>query len=359
MKLPQLDEGLVLGPQCSLRQVIEHIDRNRRGAVMVMDGRGRLLDLVTDGDVRRALLAGSDLDAPVTELASRRDGSAYAVPLTAPSDGEPDALLATMRAHGIRQLPLVDEQGQVVSMVALEDLVPDTAIGLQALIMAGGRGTRLRPLTDSVPKPMLPVGDRPLLEHTIERLRSAGVSRVHIATHYRSEQITRHFGDGRRFGVDVRYLSEAHALGTAGSLSNLAADEPILVMNGDVLTNLDVRAMLQFHREQSAELSVASRPYRVEVPFGVLECQGGLVRGIAEKPEYRFLVNAGVYLLQPEALGFVPRDRASDMTDLVEVLIAAKRRVVNFPLHEYWLDVGRPGDYARAQEDARQGRLRP
>ncbi len=359
MKLPQLDEGLALAPDCDLRQAIEHIDRNRRGAVMVLDAEGRLLDLVTDGDVRRALLAGGDLDAPLTELAARRDGSAYAQPLTAPSDAEPETLLATMRAHGIRQLPLVDEDERVVSLAALEDLVPDTRIGLQALIMAGGRGRRLRPLTDDVPKPMLPVGDRPLLEYTIDRLRSAGVSRVHIATHYRSEQITRHFGDGRRFGVDVRYLSEARALGTAGSLSSLESDEPILVINGDVLTNLDVRAMLHFHREHGAVLSVASRPYRVQVPFGVLECQGGLVRSIAEKPEYRFLVNAGVYLLQPEALSFVPGDRASDMTDLVEALIARGKRVVSFPLHEYWLDVGRPGDYARAQEDARQGRLRP
>jgi NDP-sugar pyrophosphorylase family protein len=267
-------------------------------------------------------------------------------------------LLALMRRHGVRHIPLLDARQRVAGLVLLEELVPEDRLCLQAVIMAGGKGTRLRPLTDNVPKPMLPIGNRPLLEHTIERLREAGVSRIHIATHYRPEKITEHFGDGRRFGVDVRYVTEPAALGTAGALGLLeGTDEPLLVINGDILTNLNIKAMLSFHIEHGADLTIAARPYGVQVPYGVIQCDGWSVRAIEEKPAYQFFVNAGVYLIQPGSLCHVPSGRVFDMTNLIERLLVEGRNVVGFPVHEYWLDIGRPPDYERAQLDMIGGKL--
>jgi dTDP-glucose pyrophosphorylase len=351
-------ENLAIGPDDTLRDAIEQVDRNGRGAVLVLDPEHGLLDVITDGDLRRAVIAGTDLETPVEHLAGRRESSPYREPVTAALGTDRERLLALLREHSVRQIPLLDAEGRVADLVTLEELVPEPNVGLEAVIVAGGRGTRLRPLTDRVPKPMLPIGDRPLLQYTVERLRDAGVPRVHIATHYRGEQIEEHFGDGERFGVDVRYLAEPHALGTAGSLSLLeTSDRPILVINGDVLTSLDVRAMFTFHREQCASLTVAARPYRFEVPYGVLRCEGSAIKGITEKPGYHFFVNAGVYLLEPDALDLVPGQRASDMTELLERLLTLGRRVASFPLVEYWMDVGRPGDYEQAQEDVKNGRF--
>lgn len=351
-------EAIAIGPDDTLREAIEQVDRNGRGAVLVLDADGRLLDVLTDGDLRRAVLAGTDLEIPVEHIAERRETSPYRDPVTAREGTDRDTLLATLQRHSVRQLPLLDDDGRVADLVTLEDLVPEPVVGLEAVIVAGGRGTRLRPLTDRVPKPMLPIGDRPLLEYTVERLRNAGVPRVHIATHYRAEQIVEHFGDGTDFGIDVRYLTEPHALGTAGSLSLLEPPtRPVLVMNGDVLTSLDVRALFDFHRDQAAALTVGARPYRMEVPYGVLRCDGPQVKGLVEKPEYHFFVNAGVYLLEPDTLSLIPGDRPSHMTELIERLLALGRRVASFPLVEYWMDVGRPGDYQRAQEDLESGRF--
>jgi NDP-sugar pyrophosphorylase family protein len=224
--------------------------------------------------------------------------------------------------------------------------------------MAGGLGTRLRPLTDDTPKPMLPVGGRPLMEHIIGQLRESGIRRVNITTHYRHDKIAEHFGDGDGFGVEIEYVSEERPLGTAGALSLLAAcAEPLLVVNGDILTRVDFRAMLGFHRRQEAAFTVGVRRFAVDVPYGIVETEGPEVREITEKPRFEFLVNAGIYLLEPEIVRLIPVDTRFEMNDLIGLAIAEGRRVVNFPIVEYWLDIGRPGDYAQAQADAENGRL--
>lgn len=349
---------LCVGPGSDLREAIEQIDRNRRGVVVVVDAERRLTDVLTDGDVRRAILKGTALDTPVTALRARRRSSPYAAPLAAPKDLEAPRLLEIMRRRGIRHLPLLDENDRVAGLVTLEDLLPPQPLPVQAIIMAGGLGTRLRPLTETLPKPMLPVGDRPLLEHMIGRLRDSGISCVHITTHYKPEVITRHFGDGAGFGVELRYLGERDALGTAGALALLEKPrDPLLVLNGDVLTTVDFRAMLTFHQEQAADLTVATRRWDVQVPYGVVECRGTVVRRLLEKPQYRFLVNAGVYLVQPTALALVPPGRAFHMTDLIARLLEERRRVVGFPIHEYWIDIGRRPDYDQAQRDFQHGRF--
>jgi dTDP-glucose pyrophosphorylase/CBS domain-containing protein len=345
---------LCVSPETTLRQVMERINVTLRSIALVVDADRRLLGTITDGDVRRALLSDARLDFRVSELLRGRE---QARPITAPVGSEPAFLLRLMRVHSVRQVPLLDGDGRVVDLVAQGDLIPDSAQPLQAMIMAGGNGMRLRPLTEDTPKPMLPVGGRPLMEIIVERLRRAGIKRVHVATHYKTEKIMDYFGDGDDFGVEMDYVTEDRPMGTAGAIGMIP--EPtatMLVINGDILTDVDLNAMLAFHRNHAAALTVAVRKYDMSVPYGVLECDGPRVRSVAEKPVVNFFVSAGIYLLEPVAHTFVGDDERTDMTDLIRRLLDSGRTVVNFPLLEYWIDIGQPDDYLQAQNDVKNSR---
>jgi NDP-sugar pyrophosphorylase family protein len=262
------------------------------------------------------------------------------------------------REFVVNHLPLVDEQGRVAGILLRSDLVSSNLPAVSAVIMAGGFGTRLRPLTEHIPKPMLPVGDRPLLERTIGRLRDAGIRRVHVSTHYLSEMITNYFGDGQAFGVDLRYVAEDRPLGTAGALKLMdQRHEPLLVINGDILTSVDFRDMLAHHRAHRADVTIGVRQYDLQVPYGVVERSGAYVSALREKPVMCFLVNAGIYLLEPSVYRYIPDGETFDMPDLIQRLLDDGRPVVSFPIVEYWLDIGRHDDYEQAQEDVRQGRV--
>lgn len=353
-------EALMIGPESTVREAATCIDRNARGITLVVDGRGGLLATITDGDIRRGLLAGVDLEDPITALIERKQGTRYARPVTAPMGTPRSALISLMKEYRVRHVPLVDTQNRVVELAALDEMLPDEQLPLQAVIMAGGFGTRLRPLTDHVPKPMLPVGGKPLLEWILRSLRGAGIRRVSITTHYKSEQITDYFGDGRGFGINLTYVVEEHPLGTAGALRLLERpDEPVLIINGDILTRVDVRAMLAFHHEHDADVTVAVRPYEHRIPFGVVDSDGPRVCRLTEKPLQTYLVAAGIYLLSPSVWELIPAGRRVDMPELVRASVAAGRNVVSFPVVEYWRDIGQPADYAAAQEDVAAGRLAP
>jgi NDP-sugar pyrophosphorylase family protein len=221
-----------------------------------------------------------------------------------------------------------------------------------AVVMAGGFGTRLRPLTDDLPKPMLQIGDRPLLERTIERLRDAGIRRVSVTTHYLSEKITRHFGNGNAFGVEIDYVTEDRPLGTAGGLGLLSeANEPLLVMNGDILCTVDFRDLVAYHRKNQADITVCVRRHDVKIPYGVVECDGSRLVRLKEKPSVSVLVNAGIYLLEPSVRRFIPPGERFDMTDLIDRLLEARRPVATYPILGYWLDIGHQDDYRKAQQD--------
>jgi dTDP-glucose pyrophosphorylase len=351
---------LCVPPSASIRQALLHIDRGQQGMALVVDEGGRLIGTITDGDVRRAVLAGMDLNLSVAELLKRKPGTPHASPTTAPAGTERSELLRLMRERRIRHVPLLDDEGRVDELATLDELVPEEAEPMHAVIMAGGCGERLRPLTEDLPKPMLPVGGRPLMEQVIGQLRDAGVRRVCVSTHYKAEKITKHFGDGRDFGVEISYLTEDQPLGTAGALSLMTpTQEPLLVVNGDVLTRVDFRAMLKFHREHRAHLTVGVRQYGLCVPYGVVEHDGALVTSIREKPLLQFLVNAGIYLLEPEAHRHIPCGQRFDMTDLIPRLLDSRLTVVSFPIVEYWVDIGEHAEYARAQMDAQSGQLPP
>ena len=339
----------------SIRDAVSLMDINRLGIALVVDAEQRLVGTITDGDVRRAVLANVDLRQPVTLLLARKASSAYAKPITARVGQEPGVYLELLKQHSILHLPLLDEEGRVVSLIRMDDFVPDQMPSVQAVIMAGGLGERLHPLTDETPKPMLPLGDRPLLEIIIRQLRESGIRQVKVTTHHKPEKITGHFGDGKDFGVELSYVEEHQPLGTIGGLGLIEPPkETTLVINGDILTRLDFRAMLAYHREHQADLTVAVRHYDVKVPYGVVECEGSMVRRINEKPVFEFFVNAGVYLLEPSVYGFIPNGRRFDMTDLIQRLLDVARPVASFPIREDWLDIGQLSDYEQAQAQVRE-----
>ncbi len=350
--------GISVRPEQTLREVIRVIDKNAKGIALVVDPDWHLLGTISDGDVRRAMLAAIDLETPVRALLERKPGTQYPNPVTARVGAGPEALLALMRQYVLRQIPILNHEGRVVDLVMLDDLLPVAELPLQAIIMAGGLGTRLRPFTEDLPKPMLDVGGKPLLELIVAQLQHAGIRRVNVTTHYKPEKIVEHFGDGHAFGVELSYVNEDRPLGTGGALGLMQSpQEPVLVINGDILTQVNFRAMLGFHQEQKADLTVAVRRYEMQVPYGVIECEGTRVRWLREKPQVGFLVNAGIYLLEPSVYHFIPQNTTFNMTDLIQWLLDAGRAVVSFPVHEYWLDIGQHADYAKAQGDVKNGRF--
>ena len=354
LPLNQLDlDSITIPVGEQLRAAVVAIDRNQRGIALVVDSDCRLTGTVTDGDVRRAMLAGKGLDTPVANLLAEKIESPYPQPVTALAGTDASVLLQIMRDRVIRQIPLVDAEGRVAGLVTLDDLAPDQPLGLQAVIMAGGFGSRLMPLTQEMPKPMLLVGDKPLMEIIINQLRHAGIRQVNITTHFQRDKIKSHFGDGHNHGVVLNYIDEETPLGTAGALGLMPLPtEPMLVINGDILTDVDFKAMLEFHRDHRAEMTIAVRKYDLEVPYGVVESEGVNVHRLTEKPQFSFFVNAGIYLLEPAVHGLIPGGQSFNMTDLIQRMLDAGRSVVSFPVREYWLDIGRHSDYDLAQSYA-------
>lgn len=345
-------DSLCIAPDSTIQMALRCLEDNGRGIALIVDAKKRLIGTIVDGDIRRAVLAGLDMHAPVMRLLEHKP-AAYKTPITAPISASHDTIADLMRQHRVRQIPLLDDQQRVVELVTQDELMSDLPVN--AVVMAGGFGKRLYPLTENLPKPMLPVGDKPIMEHIIEGLRSAGIKRVSVTTHFMPEKIKAHFGSGSDFGVAITYIAEEQPLGTAGGIGLLdPIEEPLLVINGDILTGLNFRDMVAYHQETQAALTVALRPYHISVPYGVVETEDGYVRSLVEKPVYTFYVNAGIYLLSPPAHRLIPRGTRMDMTDLIDQLLAAKQPVASFPLREYWLDIGQPGDYARAQAEIGQ-----
>jgi len=347
-----LDGALFVPPAASVRQALEAITKNSRQAVMVVDDDSRLVGIVTDGDIRRGLLRGVALGDAVADLMNRR-------PVTTAAGTSRAAALALMQQRSLRHLPVVDAAGRIVDVMLLEELLRPLPVPNAAVLMAGGDGRRMRGVSEDVPKPLLRVGGKPLLEILIERLRGAGVSQFFITVRYKSEMIEAHFGDGSRLGVRIRYVREDQPLGTAGALARLPEPlaEPFFLVNGDILTRCDFLAMLEFHTRWRADLTIGAVPHTVEVPYGVLRVEGEELAAIDEKPRLDFLINAGMYVMDPGVIPLIPRERPFHATELIALLKRAGRTVVAFPVREYWLDVGRDGDFHQANRDVAEGLL--
>ncbi len=350
--MTNLPDDLCVAPGTTIRQTIEAITKNGYQVAMVTDGDDRLLGIVTDGDIRKALLRGAGLDTAVGE-------SMNASPIVGHPGMAHDEAVALMRARSIRHLPVTDGGGRLVDVVFLDAAPALGPLPVSAVIMAGGLGARLRPLTEETPKPLLRVGGRPLVEILIERLERSGVRDVSIAVHHKSGMIREQLGDGRRLGVRLAYLEEPERLGTIGGLTLLdpAPSRPVFVINADILTKCDFRAMWDFHRAEGAGMTVGVSLHQVDIPYGEFTLHGSRVLHVQEKPRKEFPVNAGIYLLDPDVIALIPPRQHFDATDLIRLLLARDRPVSAYLIREYWLDVGRHHDLERAQRDVAEGLL--
>lgn len=339
-------------PNCLIREhatileALRAINGDRLQIALVVDPADRLLGTVADGDVRRGLLRGISLDAPVGEIMNRH-------PVVARAEDGNEAILAVMREKSVRQIPIVDDTRRVLGLRTLDEILGAHHLENWVVLMAGGRGTRLHPLTADTPKPLLDVGGKPLLETILQGFVAAGFWRIFISLGYKPQMIEAYFGHGHRWNAAITYLRESERRGTAGALASLPrpAKHPVVVMNGDILTNVDFRQLLEFHGHNDSMLTVAVRTFEHEVPFGVVSTEDHRVVDLEEKPVSRYLVNAGIYVLEDAALDLVPAEGFFDMTDLIKAVMAQGGKVAAFPVHEYWRDIGSPGDLSLAEED--------
>lgn len=335
--------NLLISPSTSLRHTIVAIDRGARQAALVVDDQGHLVGLVTDGDIRRGILAGATLDTPIDLIMNREFRSL-------PEGSSEHEALAVMRRYSLHQIPALDADGRVVRLFVLDELLEPQALSNWVVLMAGGQGKRLRPLTAATPKPMLQVAGRPMLEIILERFVDAGFQKVFISVNYYKEHILAHFGDGSAWRADVRYLQEDEPSGTAGSLRLLPErpSDPMIIMNGDVLSRVDLGGLLRFHEEHQMSATVCIGTHETQIPFGVVHTEGTQVISLEEKPVVTRNINAGIYVVNPEMLDLLPADEPCDMPQLLELGLKAGLGIAAFPVHEYWLDVGDAGKLDRA-----------
>ena len=335
---------LTVAPDVSIREALVHLDRSRLQVVFVVDEQGRLIGAVSDGDIRRGLLGGAGLEDRVERVMN-------ASPATVSPTDTQDTVDQIRAQRGIRVVAVVDADGRIIDVVAEGEHIA-TPLETPVVLMAGGRGQRLYPITKDIPKPLVPLGDVPMIDIILGRLHDQGFRRVHVSVNHLGHLIEEHLGDGSAHGFEISYLHEPAPLGTAGALAQLegAIDTPFVVMNSDLLTQVDLRRMLDFHRRTQAAATIGVREYGFEIPFGVVRREGDRVVGLAEKPYHRELVSAGIYVLAPEALTALEADAYCDMPTLFARLMESDRRVSAFEIHEEWIDVGRPEDLERARQ---------
>lgn len=336
---------ITVGPRASVREVLETIDKGVMQIALVVENE-ILLGTITDGDIRRAFLRGLGLEDTIETIYNR-------TPLKGLVSQSREDLLQLALARGFKQIPIVDEAGRLVGIEYIDDYLRTAEKPNTVILMAGGLGTRLRPLTIDTPKPMLTVGSKPILETIIESFARYGFRNFYLSVNYKAEKICSHFEDGRRFGVRIQYLKEDKRLGTAGALSLLPPGirEPIIIMNGDLLTSVNFEHLLNYHLVAGAEATMCVRDYQLQIPYGVVHTQGATIRSIEEKPTQQFYVNAGVYVLNPEVLEIIPQDTFYDMPTLFQELIRAGKKTCSFPIKEYWMDIGQPNEFEQANAE--------
>lgn len=339
----QLWRQAILKTDATIGEAIRNLDQIGIKIVLVCNDAGILEGTVSDGDIRRGLLKGLNMDSPVLSVTHRNA-------LVVPPDFSREMVMQLMVANKIHQIPVLDEERHVIGLYLWDEMTSPPARPNLMVIMAGGMGTRLRPHTENCPKPLLPVAGKPMLEHIIERAKQEGFKQFVLAIHYLGHMIEDYFGNGERLEVQINYLREEAPLGTAGALSLLSPvpDAPFVVTNGDVMTDVHYGELLDFHIRHAAAATMAVRVHEWQHPFGVVQMQGVNIVGFEEKPTARSHINAGVYALDPATLSVLTADNRCDMPTLFERLQAQTKRTVAYPMHEPWLDVGRPDDLRQA-----------
>lgn len=343
-------DQLLISPQTTIFEALQMIDRGSVQIILVVDEEQRLLGTVTDGDVRRGILKGISLESPVHMVMNKK-------PFTSRTNESRQMIFAKMKRNHFRQIPVLDEGGRVVRLDLLDEMLTHERCDNWVVLMAGGLGTRLSPLTNHCPKPLLKVGSKPILEVILETFIASGFHRFLISVNYKAEMIMSYFGDGSKWGIEIQYIHETKRLGTAGALSLLpfVPEEPVLVMNGDLLTKVNFRQLLDFHKETNAEATMCVREYEFQVPYGVVKVNDHQLVSIEEKPLQRYFISGGIYVIQPRALTHIPDDTFYDMPTLFSQLIDKGHSTSVFPIREYWMDIGRMDDFERANAEFREG----
>ena len=330
-------ENICVTDEVDIRSSLLALGKCGLGIILVINNKNKLIGTLTDGDIRRALLDGKDLSSKVESVMNK---NFFFI-------NEKDNLFEVQENlinKGLRHLPVLDQEGSVIKLLISKNFSIKKNLPNAVVIMAGGTGSRLRPQTTNCPKPMLEINGKPILEIVIENCIKDGFKEFFLSVNYLKEIIINHFKDGSKWGININYLEENKPLGTAGSLSLLPENlkNDIMVINGDVLTKFNFQKLLEFHSHYKATATLSVREYIMNVPFGVIDTNGVDVKGMTEKPTYKKNVNAGVYALNPSVLKLLNKGEKIDMPELIKRIITSKRKVIACPIHEYWIDIGRP-----------------
>jgi dTDP-glucose pyrophosphorylase len=341
----------IISPESSIQQALQHLNDLSENLTLFVAGKNNvLLGTLTDGDIRRGLLSGLTLQDTVTK-------TMFSDFRSITKNNFSPKTLEELREDNIYLVPLLDEKGQILKIINLRE--KRTLLPLNAVLMAGGKGVRLKPLTDELPKPLLKVGDKPIIEHNIDRLNTFGIENIEISIGYLGGKIKDYLKDGDSKEMYITYIDENEPMGTIGAIkrSTLQHQSGILIMNADLLTNIDFEDLYKVFTEKKADMVVASIPYKLEIPYGVLELNEDKITGLREKPTYTYYSNAGIYLIKKELLDIIPADKAFDATDLMEKVISLNLKLLHYPILGYWLDIGKHDDYLKAQEDIKHIKL--
>ncbi len=339
-------QKITVAPTASIREAMRKIDEGAIKIALVIDVNFKLLGTISDGDIRRAILNETNLDDSIEGIYNKKPIRAYV-------DTPISELKKLAKRHNVLRVPIVDNDEKLVCLELVEEMSLSCTKPNKVVLMVGGLGTRLRPLTDNTPKPMLHVGGKPILETIIERFSLYGFVDIVMCIGYKSEVIQDYFGDGSAFGVHIEYILEDKRMGTAGALSLLKEKpkDPFFVMNGDLLTNVNFDHFCDYHLANNSKGTMCVREYDFQVPFGVVNLNGHNIASIEEKPVHNFFVSAGIYMLDPACIDMIPNDTFYDMPTLFEKMIDNQESVISFPLREYWLDIGRLEEYEKANNE--------
>ena len=342
-------ENIKLRQNATIKEALGIIDSGAMQIALVVDDNDKLLGTLTDGDIRRGILRGLDLDSSIETIVFKE-------PAIAKISSTKEEILKIALSKKLHQIPIVDDNGIVLDLKEIEELVEPKIKTNRVILMVGGLGTRLRPLTQDMPKPMLKVGNKPILQTIVEKFAEYGFVNITMCVNFNASIIRDYFGDGKEFGVNIDYVLEEKRMGTAGALSLLKErpSEPFFVMNGDLLTNVNFEHIFNYHMLHKATATMCVREYDYEVPYGVVKMNDNKITAIAEKPVQKFFVSAGIYMLSPEILDLIPKNEFYDMPALFEKLIKLSKNVISFPIREYWLDIGRMEEYQRANEEYKE-----
>lgn len=330
----------------SIRQVLQSIDLGARGIALLVNEDETLIGTITDGDVRRAILKGISLEASVENVVHYN-------PISVNQSMTREEIKDIIIKKAIKDIAIVDNNNKVIDLISINDILLPQGKENPVVIMAGGLGTRLKDLTKEIPKPMLKVGEDPILQHTINNFKQYGYNKILLSVNYKSEIIENYFQDGFAYGVKINYIKETKRLGTAGGI-RLGKDYinmPFFVINGDIFTNLNVENMMRFHMENQFDITVGTRKHSFQIPYGVVETKDNDINEIKEKPVIDYLINGGVYCINPEVIDFIPEDGYFEITDLINICIKNGRKVGNYEIEDYWMDIGRIEDYVKVNED--------